>query len=42
MLSFPSDFYKIDAIFLKFIKDLNNPAGGSSSVSENSGKSKVR
>ncbi|KAA0039668.1 CACTA en-spm transposon protein [Cucumis melo var. makuwa] len=25
------------AIFLKFIKDLNNPAGGSSSVSENSG-----
>ena len=37
--SFSRNFNKIDVMFLKFAKDLDNPAGGSSLVNENSGES---
>ncbi|TYJ97764.1 gamma-aminobutyrate transaminase POP2 [Cucumis melo var. makuwa] len=37
MSSFPSSFNKMDVMFLKFVDDLDNPMGGSSSVDDNSG-----
>ncbi|KAA0043377.1 cytochrome P450 CYP82D47-like [Cucumis melo var. makuwa] len=37
MSSFSSGFGKIDVMFLEFVEDLNNLAGGSSSVGDNSG-----
>ncbi|KAA0065696.1 CACTA en-spm transposon protein [Cucumis melo var. makuwa] len=39
MSSFPSDFDKMDVMFLEFADKLNNPAGGSSSMGENSNTS---
>ncbi|KAA0034978.1 CACTA en-spm transposon protein [Cucumis melo var. makuwa] len=37
MSSFSSSFDKTDAMLLEFTEDLDNPAGGSSSVDDNSG-----
>ncbi|KAA0043046.1 gamma-aminobutyrate transaminase POP2 [Cucumis melo var. makuwa] len=37
MSSFSNDFDETDAMFLKFVEDLNNPMGRSSSVDDNSG-----
>ena len=39
MLSFLSGFDETDAMLLEFTEDLDNPAGGSSSVDDNSGES---
>ncbi|TYK00354.1 CACTA en-spm transposon protein [Cucumis melo var. makuwa] len=36
MLSFPNGFNRRDVMFFEFVEDLNNNAGGSSSVGENS------
>ncbi|TYK07183.1 CACTA en-spm transposon protein [Cucumis melo var. makuwa] len=37
MSSFPSDFDETDVMFLEFTEDLNNHAGGSSSMEDNLG-----
>ena len=39
MSSFPSGFNETDVMFLEFFEDLDNLAGGSSSVDDNSSES---
>ena len=39
MSSFSSGFNEMDAMFLEFVEELDNPTEGSSSVSDNSGES---